>query len=80
MPAAASVERLDLRVRGQVQGVGFRPYVFRLARELDLTGWVLNDGHGVQIQVQGAPGRVASFVDGVRRGPAHGAPRGPRRR
>ena len=59
------LERLDLRVSGQVQGVGFRPYVFRLARALNLTGWVLNDGHGVQIQVQGPGPRLERFVAGV---------------
>ena len=42
-----------LRVRGLVQGVGFRPYVWRLAKELGLTGWVRNDGAGVMVAVNG---------------------------
>jgi hydrogenase maturation protein HypF len=58
-----------MRVRGEVQGVGFRPYVFRLARELALTGWVMNDGHGVKIEVQGSRLPLGRFVDGLRRGP-----------
>jgi hydrogenase maturation protein HypF len=43
--------RRALRVRGQVQGVGFRPFVYRLAR-LDLSGHVLNDSAGVQIEIR----------------------------
>ena len=46
--------RQRLRVRGTVQGVGFRPYVYKLATELGLTGYVLNDPGGVVIEVEGA--------------------------
>ncbi len=46
--------RLRCRVRGQVQGVGFRPFVYRLARELGLSGWVRNDAAGVELEVQGS--------------------------
>ncbi len=45
--------RLRIRVRGRVQGVGFRPFVYAQARRLGLSGWVLNDGDGVLIEVQG---------------------------
>ncbi len=41
------------RIRGLVQGVGFRPYVWRLANELGLNGWVRNDGGGVTVAVDG---------------------------
>ncbi|HUY83621.1 MAG TPA: acylphosphatase, partial [Steroidobacteraceae bacterium] len=43
-----------IRVRGVVQGVGFRPFVWRLARELELRGWVRNDSLGVEIAAEGA--------------------------
>src|SRR5204862_6156420 len=46
-------ERLKIIVRGAVQGVGFRPFVYRLATELKLTGWVLNSSQGVFIEVEG---------------------------
>nr|WP_242463276.1 carbamoyltransferase HypF [Rhodocyclus tenuis] len=52
-----------MRVRGQVQGVGFRPYVFRLAGELGLTGWVRNDGEGVAIAIDGAGPAIARFIE-----------------
>lgn len=42
------------QVRGLVQGVGFRPYVWRLARELGLAGWVRNDAGGVSLAIAGA--------------------------
>jgi hydrogenase maturation protein HypF len=47
---------------GTVQGVGFRPYVYRLANELQLGGWVLNDAHGVLLEVEGESERVATFL------------------
>lgn len=46
-------QRLRCRVCGQVQGVGFRPFVYRLAQELRLSGWVRNDAAGVELEVQG---------------------------
>jgi hydrogenase maturation protein HypF len=54
-------ERRRLRVKGAVQGVGFRPYVFRLASELGLAGWVENTTEGVAIEVEGASDVVAEF-------------------
>ena len=51
-----------IRVRGLVQGVGFRPTVWRLARRHGLRGWVANDGRGVSIHVCGPADGVDSFV------------------
>lgn len=42
--------------------MGFRPFVFRLAEELDLSGWVLNSSHGVFIEVEGARSRIDDFL------------------
>ena len=50
---AAGKTRLKLAVRGAVQGVGFRPFVFRLAEELKLAGWVNNAPQGVFIEAEG---------------------------
>ena len=52
-----------IRVRGLVQGVGFRPHVWRLAREAGLSGHVLNDGAGVSIHVWGEPATLGAFLD-----------------
>jgi hydrogenase maturation protein HypF len=52
----------SIRVRGVVQGVGFRPFVYRLAREHALSGWVLNGDEGVQIHLEGAEGGLHDFV------------------
>jgi hydrogenase maturation protein HypF len=45
--------RIKLEIIGAVQGVGFRPFVYRLAKELDLRGWIINTPEGVKIEVEG---------------------------
>lgn len=52
------VERLQILITGQVQGVGFRPHVYRTAHKLDLTGWVQNNAFGVLIEIQGSSASV----------------------
>lgn len=51
-----------LRVTGIVQGVGFRPYVWRLAQALNLSGWVRNDAAGVEVLVEGEAEAMAAFT------------------
>ena len=55
------MKRLRLDVRGGVQGVGFRPFVYRLAQELGLGGWVRNDTRGVRIEVEGPEAALQAF-------------------
>jgi len=57
MPSACSI-----RVRGVVQGVGFRPFVYRLARAKTLAGWVLNGEGGDEIFLEGAEKGLLAFV------------------
>jgi hydrogenase maturation protein HypF len=54
-------QRVHARVDGTVQGVGFRPYVYRLASELGLDGYVLNDSAGVEVEVEADTDAVESF-------------------
>ncbi|MDP1734836.1 MAG: carbamoyltransferase HypF [Sulfuritalea sp.] len=55
-----------IRVTGIVQGVGFRPFVWRLARELEIAGWVRNDPDGVEISAEGEAARVGSLIERLR--------------
>lgn len=54
-------ERWQMRLEGVVQGVGFRPFVWRLAQTLSLTGWVKNDSAGAQIEVEGPIAQLQQF-------------------
>ena len=49
--APPSAQRVRLLIHGLVQGVGFRPFVYGLAQEMSLSGWIRNDGAGVVIEV-----------------------------
>jgi hydrogenase maturation protein HypF len=60
-----ALRRVAVRVDGVVQGVGFRPHVFRLAEEHGLSGSVGNDVHGVVVEAEGPPEAVASFLDAL---------------
>jgi len=65
MPAAPAAvptrSRLRVEIEGVVQGVGFRPFVYRLAARYRLGGWVRNDARGVVLEVEGAAGAIGAF-------------------
>ncbi len=63
--AEPSVALRQISVRGVVQGVGFRPFVYRLARDHALAGWVLNHSGGVDIEVEGTLPALDAFVNGL---------------
>jgi len=60
-----AAERRRLRVTGTVQGVGFRPFIYRLAREHALAGWVRNDVHGVTIEAAGDADVLDAFAAAI---------------
>ncbi len=62
METAFQAVRLRVVVRGAVQGVGFRPFVYRLATELGVTGWVSNSVQGVWIELEGQKDALEKFV------------------
>jgi hydrogenase maturation protein HypF len=63
------MQQAEIRVRGRVQGVGFRPAVWRLAQECGLSGDVRNDAEGVLIRVAGEHAAIADLVDRLKRAP-----------
>ncbi len=64
---SVALEALFIAVRGVVQGVGFRPFVYRLAQHYELTGWVRNTSWGVELQVEGRPESLSGFVAALSR-------------
>jgi hydrogenase maturation protein HypF len=60
---ADGLRRVRVRVEGTVQGVGFRPYVHRLAGDLGLAGFVLNDAEGVVVEVEAGGPAVDRFLE-----------------
>ena len=55
-------ERRAVAVRGIVQGVGFRPFIYSLAHRYGLVGWVRNDADGVHIEAEGPPEALECFL------------------
>jgi hydrogenase maturation protein HypF len=65
VPAASPLAAQRWRIGGRVQGVGFRPFVYRLAHLFELTGWVRNNGGDVEIHAQGPVDRLQAFGEAV---------------
>lgn len=61
--------RWRLHINGVVQGVGFRPHVHRLAHTLGLEGWVRNNAMGVELELQGTPAALETFVNELQQHP-----------
>ena len=61
-----ATEWVEIRVSGTVQGVGFRPNVWRIAHDMSMTGTVRNQGGGVLIEILGSPDNLADFVKRIK--------------
>src|SRR5574341_234801 len=62
----SGLQGASIHITGVVQGVGFRPFVYGLATQLGLKGWVRNTSAGVDIEVDGTQDRLAAFVNALR--------------
>ena len=60
-----SIRRIRVEIEGIVQGVGFRPFVFRLARNHQLSGWVKNTPGGVLLEAEGEETGISAFLAGI---------------
>lgn len=60
------VNRKNILIRGIVQGVGFRPFVYKLATELNLTGIVANENEGVRIEIEGPDATINDFIQKIK--------------
>ena len=68
-PPAVVESRLAITVRGVIQGVGFRPFVYKLAASRHLSGWVQNEADLVRIEIQGNRAEIEAFCETLRRQP-----------
>jgi len=57
---------VQIKITGVVQGVGFRPFIYSLARKFELLGWVQNTSSGVDIEVEGEEKNINIFVEGIK--------------
>jgi hydrogenase maturation protein HypF len=68
-PRTVSTTRKHVQVKGVVQGVGFRPFVYKLAQALELTGYVFNSSSGVTIEIEGGESAIDEFLCKLRTEP-----------
>src|SRR5277367_3370098 len=68
-PSAEAVKRKHIVVRGVVQGVGFRPFVYKAATSLGLTGFVFNSSSGVTIEIEGRGSALDEFCQTLKNDP-----------
>jgi hydrogenase maturation protein HypF len=70
----ATAERIEVAIEGSVQGVGFRPFIYRLAADFGLSGWVTNTPDGVLLEAEGESASLLAFLVRIQDDkPAHAA-------
>ena len=63
------MKAVRVRITGVVQGVGFRPFVYRVAAQHGITGWVLNGDDGVHVHGEGSPDALDRFIAALVKNP-----------
>ena len=66
MAKISTLDLVHISVRGVVQGVGFRPFVYQLATKYNLKGWVCNTSEDVKIEVEGEGEAIEQFLQALR--------------
>ncbi len=69
MSAESISKRVEVRVKGIVQGVGFRPFVYQKAHQQHLSGFILNDSNGVSIELEGENAAIERFLHALETNP-----------
>ena len=64
-------KRIGIEISGKVQGVGFRPTVFRYAKEFGLSGYVCNTSEGLYIEVEGEYEKIKNFIEKIKNSPPY---------
>lgn len=59
------MKRVFVEIEGLVEGVGFRPFVYRIAKEIGVSGWVKNDSRGVYVEVEGDENKINKFLNAL---------------
>src|ERR1035438_125212 len=62
MVGSSQLQRVRIVIRGAVQGVGFRPFIYRLAEEMNLKGWVINNTQGVFTEAEATQEILRQFL------------------
>lgn len=60
------IQRAKAKIRGMVQGIGFRPFVYQLAQKHNLRGFIANTSFGVELEIEGEPAQVGTFFEALR--------------
>src|ERR1039457_1061523 len=65
----AMIKSIRFQIRGTVQGVGFRPWIYRLAQQYHLNGFICNTSQGISMEIEGHLHEVENFIQQIQKDP-----------